>query len=213
MTSDLREEIVRIGRSLFERGYVHAAAGNISVRHSDGFLITPTDAPLGFLDADRLAECDLDGNQLSGARASKTLRLHRRIYAEAPDAGCVIHTHATHLVALTLLGVWSAEDVLPPLTPYYVMKVGHTPLVPYRRPGHPDVADLVAERLRRNPHLRAVMLDRLGPLVWAENPSAAMAILEELEETARIWLASGRSDSGLPAEALKDLAVTFGSHW
>jgi hypothetical protein len=138
----LREEICRVGRSLFERGYVHATAGNISVRLADGFLITPTDACLGRLDPARLARVDAAGQQTGGDRASKTLALHRRIYEAAPDAACVIHTHSTNLVALTLEGVWHDDDILPPITPYYVMKVGHVPLIPYHRPGDPAVADL-----------------------------------------------------------------------
>ena len=112
-----REDMCRVGRSLFERGYVHATAGNISVRLDEGFLITPTDACLGFLDPNDLAHLDANGVQLSGARASKTLALHRRIYQAAstlsPHTSCVIHSHSTHLVALTLAGVWSAADVLP----------------------------------------------------------------------------------------------------
>lgn len=213
MTAHLRQEMLRVGRSLFERGYVHAAAGNISARDGSNYLITPTDAPLGFLDADRLAHCDSEGKQFGGDPASKTLTLHRRIYAEAPKAGCVIHTHATHLVALTLSRVWSADDILPPITPYQVMKVGHVPLIPYRRPGHPDVPDLVADRIKANPALRAVMLDRLGPVVWAPTPSTAMAVLEELEETARVWLAAGRPETTLPPQALHDLFTTFGTRW
>jgi ribulose-5-phosphate 4-epimerase/fuculose-1-phosphate aldolase len=127
--SELRNEICRVGRSLFERGYVHATAGNISVRLEDGYLITPTDACLGFLEPDRLAKVDINGTQVGGDRASKTLVLHRKIYAADSAAGCVIHTHSTHLVGLTLAGVWSASDIVPPITPYYVMKVGHVPLV------------------------------------------------------------------------------------
>ena len=98
-----REEICRVGRSLFERGYVHASAGNISVRLPDGgYLITPTDACLGTLDPARLAKVDEDGVQTSGDRASKTLTLHRRIYGADAQARCVIHTHSTHLVAVSL---------------------------------------------------------------------------------------------------------------
>ena len=133
--SDAREEICRIGRSLFERGYVHATAGNISVRLDDGFLITPTDACLGFLDPATLSKVDAEGRQLSGAPASKTLALHRRIYGASRGAGCVIHTHSTHCVALTLSDPHG--DLLPPITPYFVMKVGHVPVVPYFRPGAP----------------------------------------------------------------------------
>ncbi|MFY9511513.1 MAG: class II aldolase/adducin family protein, partial [Rubrivivax sp.] len=143
--SPQREEICRVGRSLFERGYAHATAGNISLQLDDGsFLITPTDACLGTLQPERLAHVGADGVQRAGDRASKTLALHRRIYASAPEARCVIHTHSTHLVALTLQGVWSSDDILPPITPYYVMKVGHVPLIPYHRPGDPAAAELVA---------------------------------------------------------------------
>ncbi len=148
--STLRDEICRVGKSLFDRGYVHATAGNISVRLDDGaFLITPTDACLGFLDPSRLAHVGSDGAQTSGDTASKTLALHRRIYDAAPDARCVIHSHSTHLVALTLQGVWSNDDIVPPITPYFVMKVGHVPLIPYHRPGDPASADAVADRIAR----------------------------------------------------------------
>jgi ribulose-5-phosphate 4-epimerase/fuculose-1-phosphate aldolase len=77
--TQLRDEICRVGRSLFERGYVHATAGNISVRLDDGFLITPTDACLGTLEPARLARLDAQGVQTGGDRASKTLALHRSI--------------------------------------------------------------------------------------------------------------------------------------
>jgi ribulose-5-phosphate 4-epimerase/fuculose-1-phosphate aldolase len=210
-------EICRVGRSLFDRGYVHATAGNISVRLADGILITPTDACLGALDPQRLALVGDDGVQRRGERASKTLALHRRIYAAAPDAGCVIHTHSTHLVALTLQGVWSADDIVPPLTPYFVMKVGHVPLVPYHRPGDPVVAErvaaLIANAAARGAPIRAVMLDRLGPEVWHRTPAEASAVLEELEETARLWLAGGRQAPPLPPAAIDELRKAFGCAW
>ena len=214
--SALRDEICRVGKSLFKRGYAHATAGNISVRLDDGsFLITPTDACLGFLDPARLAHVGADGVQIGGDTASKTLALHRRIYASAADARCVIHTHSTHLVALTLQGVCSADDIVPPITPYFVMKVGHVPLIPYHRPGDPAAADAVAERIAqfasRGTPLRAVMLDRLGPNVWHDSPAQAMAVLEELEETARLWLLT----KALPLSAaqIEALRVSFGAAW
>ena len=147
MTAALRAEICRVGASLYQRGYVHATAGNISVRTETGFLITPTDACLGQLEPARLAEIDANGAQTGGDRASKTLALHQSIYAADPLARCVIHTHSTHLVALTLAGVWSVDDILPPITPYFVMKVGHVPLIPYHRPGDPAVGDAVSRRI------------------------------------------------------------------
>jgi len=216
--SQHREEVCRIGRSLFGRGYVHATAGNISVRLDDGFLITPTDACLGFLDPARLAKVGFDGQQLSGDRASKTLALHRRIYEAAceTDTGtrCVIHTHSTHLVALSLKA--PGPELLPPITPYFVMKVGHVPLVNYHRPGSPAGADEVAALIRayaaRGTPIRAVMLPRLGPNVWHDSPTAAMATLEELEETARLTLLAPDT-APLPEADIEELRSTFGARW
>ncbi len=214
---ELRQEICRVGRSLFDRGYVHSTAGNISVRLAEGFLITPSEACLGFLEPDALAKVGADGVQLSGERASKTLMLHRRIYAADADAACVIHTHSTHLVALTLTGVWKQEDILPPITPYYVMKVGHVPLIEYCRPGDAMVGELVAQSIERmraqGKPIRAVMLDRLGPNVWHSKPAAAMAALEELEETARLWLLSDRKAEPLSVEQIQQLRQQFGASW
>ena len=215
----LREEICRVGRSLFERGYVHATAGNISVRLEGdaGFLITPTDACLGFLQPEQLAHVDTAGEQLSGDRASKTLALHRRIYAADATAGCVLHSHSTQLVALTLSGVWRRDDIVPPITPYYVMKVGHVPLIPYHSPGDPAAAECVAQEIAdaatRGTPLRAVMLDRLGPTVWHATPGAAMAVLEELEETARLWLMCQPRPEPLAENHIDELRRVFGARW
>jgi len=215
----LRDEICRVGRSLFQRGLVAGSAGNISVRLAGtaGFLITPTDACLGFLEPARLALVSASGEQVSGDRASKTLALHRRIYDAEPQAQCVLHTHSTHLVALTLQGVWSAADVLPAITPYYVMKVGHVPLIAYCRPGSPEMADRVAQAIGQaraaGRTIRAVLHDRLGPNVWHESPAAAMAMLEELEETARLWLMSPARPQPLNATQLDELRQAFGAAW
>ena len=212
----LRAEVCRVGASLFHRGYVHASAGNISVRTEDGgFLITPTDACLGTLVPERLANVNADGVQTGGDRASKTLALHRRIYTADPEARCVIHTHSTHLVALTLAGVADPDDLLLPITPYFVMKVGHVPLIPYHRPGDPAVADLVAARIAAShaagTPLRAVMLDRLGPNVWHRSPAEASAVLEELEETARLWLLT--HPAPLTEAQIDELRQHFGARW
>jgi ribulose-5-phosphate 4-epimerase/fuculose-1-phosphate aldolase len=213
-----REEICRVGRSLFERGYVHATAGNISVRLDDGFLITPTDACLGFLDPARLAKLDAQGQPVSGDKGSKTIALHRQIYAAASEhdanTRCVIHTHSTHCVALSLNA--QGPELLPPITPYFVMKVGHVPLVPYHRPGSPDAAQAVAALIRqyaaRGAPIRAVMLTRLGPNVWHDTPAAAMATLEELEETARLMQLQADTPA-LHASALDELRQAFGARW
>jgi len=219
-----REEICRVGRSLFERGYVHATAGNISVRlPGGGHVITPTDACLGFLDPARLARLDADGRQLDGDPASKSMRLHTEIYAAArtfdPGTSCVIHTHSTHCVALTLNA--PGAELLPALTPYFVMKVGHVPVVPYHRPGAPEAAALVAQIIEhygaQGTPIRAVVLERLGPNVWHDTPAAAMAVLEELEETARLWFMSSQGPQRTPAplnEAqINELRRNFGARW
>ncbi|HXR57319.1 MAG TPA: aldolase [Casimicrobiaceae bacterium] len=218
-----RDEICRVGRSLFERGYVHATAGNISVRLVDseggGYLITPTDACLGFLDPARLARVDADGRQVAGDRASKTIALHTRIYAAARrfDAAtsCVIHTHATHCVALTLGS--NATELLPPITAYFVMKVGHVPVIAYHRPGAAAAAEAVSRTIARygeaGTPIRAVMLERLGPNVWHDTPSAAMALLEELEETARLACIAREPPRALTDAQIDELRTTFGARW
>jgi ribulose-5-phosphate 4-epimerase/fuculose-1-phosphate aldolase len=213
----LRQKICRVGRSLFECGYVHATAGNISVRLADGFLMTPSDACLGFLEPQELAKVGPDGLQQSGGRASKALALHRSIYEADPTAACVIHTHSKSLVALTLGGVWSRDDIVPPITPYFVMKVGHVPLIDYRRPGDPEAGTMVSSTIVRmrakGSPIRAAMLDRLGPNVWHESPAAAMAVLEELEETARRWLSCTPRPEPLSEAQIDELRRQFGASW
>jgi ribulose-5-phosphate 4-epimerase/fuculose-1-phosphate aldolase len=209
-TRTARVEICRIGRSLFERGYVHASSGNLSVRLRDGVMITPTDACLGFLQPQRLSFVDAEGTHRAGDRPSKTVELHRRLYRAAPEAGCIVHTHSTHLVALTLQGVWRTDAVLPPITPYFVMKVGAVPLIAYHRPGDPAVADDIARAIAAQPQIRAVLLDRLGPVVWHRTPADAMAALEELEETAKLWLLGGRRATPLSRAQIAELQAHFG---
>jgi ribulose-5-phosphate 4-epimerase/fuculose-1-phosphate aldolase len=206
----LREEICTVGASLYERRYTVGSAGNISARCDDGWLITPTDACLGRLDPADIAKVGFDGRHLSGARPSKTLELHRGIYARNVEAQGIVHTHSTSLVALTLAGVWSNEDVLPPITPYYVMKVGHVPLIGYMRPGDPRAAAQIAERAA---HVRAVLLERLGPVVWERSVSQASHVLEELEETARLWLMTTPKPAPLDEDAIDELRRTFNARW
>lgn len=208
--SALREEICRTGASLYQRGYTVGSAGNISARLEDAWLITPTDACLGFLDPNDIAKVDADGNWISGAKPSKTLTLHRAVYDNNPEVQGVVHTHSTHLVSLSLNGVWKTDDVLPPITPYYVMKVGHIPLISYCRPGDPAVAEQVSKLATR---VRGVLLERLGPVVWESSVSKAAFALEELEETARLWHLSGQRASAMEEAALQELKDIFGARW
>ena len=166
---------------------------------------------------DCLARMDAQGLQTGGDRASKTLALHRQIYAADAQARCIIHSHSTHSVALTLQGVWSDDDIVPPITPYFVMKVGHVPLIPYHRPGDPQVALQVAARITamagKGTPLRAVMLDRLGPVAWHRSPAEASAVLEELEETARLWLLCRPAPAALSEARIDELRRHFGAIW
>jgi ribulose-5-phosphate 4-epimerase/fuculose-1-phosphate aldolase len=182
------------------------SAGNVSARLDDGWLITPTDACLGRLDPAEIAKVDLAGNTVSGSKPSKTLALHRGIYANNGQARGIVHTHSTHLVALTLAGVWRATEVLPPITPYYAMKVGRVPLIRYRRPGDPQTANEVAALASL---VRGVLLERLGPVVWEASVSRASFALEELEETARLWLMTEPKPAPLDETALDALHQAF----
>ena len=218
--AQLRAELCRVGRSLHARGYVHGTTGNLSARLVDGFLITTTDACLGDLEPASLVKIDTSGMPVAAeARPSKTLALHRGIYAAEPEAGCIVHTHSTHLVraSLAIPADEARDELLPPITPYFVMKVGHVPLLAYRRPGDPEVAGLVVAAIeqarRRGAPIRAVMLSRLGPNVWHETPAAAMAVLEELEETARLWVSSDPKPVPLSQTQLDDLRRHSGGRW
>ncbi|GAB6408516.1 3-oxo-tetronate 4-phosphate decarboxylase [Pseudomonas sp. MHK4] len=206
----LREEICDVGGLLYSRGYTVGSAGNISARLDDGWLITPTDACLGRLDPAAISKVNLAGEWVSGDKPSKTLALHRQVYDRNPDVGGVVHTHSTHLVALTLAGVWHPDDILPPLTPYQVMKVGHIPLIAYERPGSPKVAERIAQLANS---VRGVMLERLGPVLWESSVSRASYALEELEETARLWLMSNPKPAPLDQAALDELREVFAVQW
>ena len=208
--SKTREEICITGVSLFQRGFVVGSAGNISARLDDGWLITPTDACLGRLDPAAIAKVNLDGEWVSGDKPSKTLLLHRQVYDNNPRVGGVLHTHSTALVALTLAGVWSAESILPPITPYQVMKVGKIPLINYCRPGAPEVAEQVALLANK---VRGVMLERLGPVIWESSVSKACFALEELEETAQLWGLLQNKPAPLSQQSLDELETVFGQRW
>jgi 3-dehydro-4-phosphotetronate decarboxylase len=212
LETQARQNMVRLGASLFQRGYTVGSAGNLSVRLLDGFLITPTDACLGNLEIKSISKLDQQGNWVSGDKPSKTIALHRRIYDANANAQGIVHTHSTHLVALTLRGVWSKNDILPPITPYQVMKVGHVPLIQYDLPGAQAVADQVSELVRANQYLRAVMLERLGPVVWEQSLEKACYALEELEETAKLMMLCPEA-AILSPESIAELNQKFNSLW
>jgi ribulose-5-phosphate 4-epimerase/fuculose-1-phosphate aldolase len=181
----VRDEIVETGRSLYARGLSPGTSGNISVRTDTGYLVTPTNASLGALDPARLSALDEHGRHAGGDAPTKEVWLHLAMYAERPEARAIVHLHSTHAVAAACLDGVNEDDVLPPLTPYYVMRVGRLPLVPYGRPGDDSLAGAVRERARRSP---ALLLANHGPIVAAPTLASATAAVEEIEETAKLVL-------------------------
>ena len=181
----LREEICAIGASIFVRGLTAGSSGNISAKTDEGWLMTPTGSSLGRLDPARLSKLDHDGRLISGDPPTKESFLHRVMYEERPATGAVVHLHSTHSVAVSCLAEIDPADVLPPITAYYVMRVGALPLVPYFRPGDLDLAEAV-RGFAGNHH--AVLLANHGPVVAGTNLDAAVNAIEELEETAKLYL-------------------------
>ena len=183
--ASLREAIAEYGRSIFERGLTGGSTGNISVRLGDGFLLTPTGSSLGTLDPARLSKLDAAGRHRGGDPPTKEANLHLAMYRKRAAAGAVVHLHSTHSVAVGCLAEVDPDDVLPPLTAYYVMRIGRLPLVPFFAPGDPALADAVAGYATRH---HAVLLANHGPVVAGSGLSAALDAVEELEETARLYL-------------------------
>ena len=180
-----RDSICRLAKSLFERGLTIGSSGNISLRLDDGWLMTPTGSSMGSLDPNEISKLDLDGNLISGKSPTKESFLHIAMYDERPDSGAVVHLHSTHSVAVSCLADIDKKNVLPPITAYYVMKIGKLPLVPYFPPGDINLARAVKE-MASNHH--AVLLANHGPVVAGKTLEDAVYAMEELEETARLFL-------------------------
>ncbi|MCG5481466.1 MAG: aldolase [Ensifer alkalisoli] len=205
----LREEICRYGRSLFERGLTPGSSGNISLRLDDGgWLVTPTNASLGFLDPARISRLDEEGRLVSGDKPTKEIPLHSALYETRGSARAIVHLHSTHAVALTMLPEIDPRAVLPPMTPYYLMRAGETALVPYYRPGDPAVADAIRGLAGK---YSSVLLANHGPVVGGESLEAAVFATEELEETAKLYLLlRNLNPRYLTPAQVEDLVKTFG---
>ncbi|MBL8378454.1 MAG: aldolase [Burkholderiales bacterium] len=188
-----REDICRLAKSLFDRGLTHGSTGNLSAKLEDGWLLTPTGSSLGSLDPARLSKLSWKGELISGDKPSKESFLHLAMYEErngtgpaaGAPAGAVIHLHSTHSVAVSVLDDVDPADVLPPITAYYVMRVGSLPLVPYFAPGDLKLADAVRRFAGRH---HALLLANHGPVVAGSTLAAAADAIEELEETAKLFL-------------------------
>lgn len=204
-----RDEICDLARSLYERGYGCGSSGNISVMTEQGVLISPTNTSMGGLDPARLSLVALDGTHLDGDAPSKEAFLHLSMYAERPEMRSIVHLHSTHSVAVSCLADVDPEDVLPPITAYYVMRVGKLPLVPYFPPGDRALAKAVRDVAR---HHHAMLLANHGPVVAGRSLTSAVYAAEELEETAKLYLMlRGAPTRFLTQDQVADLRVRFPS--
>jgi ribulose-5-phosphate 4-epimerase/fuculose-1-phosphate aldolase len=211
----LREQICAFGRSIFDRGLTAGSSGNISVRLPEdcggGWLMTPTNASLGFLDPGRLSKITPDGRLVSGEKPTKEQPLHTAVYTARRSANAIVHLHSHYSVAVSVLHDIDPERVLPPLTAYYVMRVGRLPLVPYFRPGDPEVAKVIGELAAES---SAVLLANHGPVVSGGSLEAAVYATEELEETARLFLTLyGKPVRLLDDEQIEELRHVFDANW
>lgn len=202
-----RADIARWGKSLFERGLTSGSSGNISVRLRDGFLATPTNSCLGFLDPARLSRLDGEGRLLAGDPPTKELPLHLGFYRARSDATAVVHLHSTYATALSCLADTNSEDAIPPLTPYIVMRAGRVPLLPYVQPGSSEAYRLIVERGADH---SAVLFANHGPVVTGPSLAAAVYAIEEVEEAAKLLMITrGMKVRLLDANAITDLHRSF----
>lgn len=179
----IRHEIVRLSKSLFERGLTSGSSGNISARVKDGFIVTPTNSCLGFLEAARLTKLDLQGCYISGDKPTKELPLHLSVYQARPSALAIVHTHSTYSTLLSCRTDINMDDAVPPLTPYVVMRVGKVPVIPYFKPGSDAI---IPHILTKAPSHAAFLIANHGPVVAGADLASAFYILEELEETCKL---------------------------
>jgi len=207
--SQLREEIATLAKSMFERGLTHGSTGNISAKLDDGWLLTPTGSSFGRIDPARISRLDWSGKLLAGDPPSKEAFLHLGMYQERAQNAAVVHLHSVHSVAVSVLEEVDPQNVLPPLTAYYVMRIGALPLVPYYAPGDMALADAVRAHAGRH---HAVLLANHGPVVAGSSLAAAADAVEELEATAKLYLLlRGQRVRALTNEQVADLQRRFAS--
>jgi ribulose-5-phosphate 4-epimerase/fuculose-1-phosphate aldolase len=205
--SKLREEICWFGKSIYDRGLTAGSSGNVSARVDGGWLMTPTNSCLGRLDPATLSKVNEAGAPISGDKPTKEAFLHLSMYAQRPDAGAIVHLHSTHSVAVSVLADIDHENPIPPLTAYYVMKIGRLALLPYYAPGDVTLANAVREVAGRH---HAVLLANHGPVVAGKDLETAVYATEELEETAKLYLLlRGQQTKLLTVEQVAELHRKF----
>lgn len=214
MTTDthLREQICMLAKSMFDRGLTGGSTGNISARTSDGgLLVSPTGTSFGRLDPARLSHFDATGTLIDGDPPTKEMPLHSAFYDTRSSAGAVVHLHSCHAVALSMMPDLDADNFLPPLTPYAIMKLGKVALLPFFRPGDPMMGAAVRGLAGKR---SAVMLANHGPVVAGKDVEAACNAIEELEDTARLaYLMRGVNARKLNPAQITDIVTHFDVEW
>ncbi len=214
MTSEtqLRELICTLAKSMFDRGLTGGASGNISARLADGgLLVSPTGSSFGALDPARLSHSDAGGRLIGGDAPTKEMSLHSAFYDTRSQTGAVVHLHATHSVALSMLPDTDPDNVLPPLTAYSVMRLGKVKLLPYFMPGDPSMGAAVRGLAGKR---AAVLLANHGPVVAGKDIEAAVYAMEELEETAKLALITrGCNPQMLTAAQVNGIVDKFDVEW
>ena len=210
--TQLREHVCLLAKSLFDRGLTGGSTGNISARTRDGgLLVSPTGTSFGRLDPARLSHFDPSGKQVSGDAPTKEMALHSAFYETRSTAGAVVHLHSCYSVALSMTPDVDADNFLPPLTPYAIMKLGKVKLLPFFMPGDPAMGEAVRGLAGKR---AAVMLANHGPVVAGKDVEAACNAIEELEDTARLaMMLRGTRAASLTDQQVKDLVTRFDVEW
>ncbi|MCH9672407.1 MAG: aldolase [Gammaproteobacteria bacterium] len=207
--SQAREQIVALGRSMFERALTPGSSANMSIRIADGWIITPTNSCFGFLDAGTLSKIGTDGQLISGPKPSKEFMLHRALYDRRPLDTAVIHLHSTYATLVSCFEGIDPENVIEPMTPYLLMRLGRIALIPYFPPGDARLAEALASVASEH---AGVLMANHGPIVSAESPEAAMFSMEELEESAKLMvLAAGHKVRHFSAGEISELTTRYGA--
>ncbi|HEX8139196.1 MAG TPA: aldolase [Pyrinomonadaceae bacterium] len=208
MKNSALENLCEVADSFYLRGYAFGSTGNLSVREGSEVWITPTGKSLRGLTPDRLACIDLQGASRNENRPSKEFPFHLAIYKQKHEAQAIVHLHSTYSVALSCLEAFDSENPLPPITPYYFMRVAPLAVLPYFRPGSEDLAQAVEAAA---PAHHSMLLRNHGLICSGSSLSEAVDRTEELEQTARLYfILRGQEVRHLTPEEVAELKRVFG---